>query len=64
MRADDRPGCSGVIEVDVRQQDVADVREAEALALQPGPDEPFDWPRLAPGFADLMVAWIQYRMQD
>lgn len=32
--------------------------------LQPGPNEPFDWPRLSPGFADLMVAWIQYRMQD
>jgi hypothetical protein len=32
--------------------------------LQPGPGEPFDWPRLAPGFADLMVAWIRYRTED
>ena len=34
------------------------------FVLRPGPGESFDWPRLAPGFADLMTAWIRFRMAD
>ncbi|HEY7471636.1 MAG TPA: alpha/beta fold hydrolase [Gemmatimonadota bacterium] len=32
--------------------------------LRPGPGEPFDWPRLAPGYTDLVAAWILYRSRS
>lgn len=32
------------------------------LVLQPGPDTGLKWPRLYPGYADLVTSWIRYRV--
>ena len=32
------------------------------FVLQPDANRSLKWPRLYPGYADLLVGWIQYRM--
>ncbi len=39
-------------------------RASHAFNIEPEPTAPFEWPRLAPGFPDLILAWIKLRFEQ
>lgn len=38
-------------------------RASHAFNVEPEPGQPFEWWRMAPGFPDLLTAWIHQRMK-
>jgi hypothetical protein len=38
-------------------------RAAHNFNISPEPGEPFDWPRVAPGFPELLTDWVNPRVR-
>ncbi|MCP4448491.1 MAG: hypothetical protein GY811_24585 [Myxococcales bacterium] len=49
-----RPHCRVILETCAEGFGVADL-----ASIVPGPNEPWDWPRLAPEFADELAEWLE-----
>jgi pimeloyl-ACP methyl ester carboxylesterase len=38
-------------------------RATHTFNIDLGPDQPFEWPRMAPGFPDVVLAWLHERLE-